>query len=122
MVGIVISRFEFERLAELFAGQVGIPRMAEARRQVFSRSSGFRLQANRRFQVLNGLVILRQRSVNQSQKLVDFKTIRCVGQKILKLSSCLGVFSAIVLRHRGLKLAVQLLRRVVLGYGKHPAG
>ena len=80
VIGVVILGFQFERLAKLFAGQPGLSRMEERRRKIFPRGSRSGLDANRLFQLFDGLFILTERGVNLSQQLMRRKALRRVGQ------------------------------------------
>jgi len=89
--------------------------MAEARGQILPRRRRLGLQLDRCIQVFYGFVILRERSLDQPQKLMDLKTVRGLRQEILELGGCLREPPSVVLRHRRLKLTVQLLLLAVLG-------
>src|SRR5579859_2933615 len=96
--------------------------MSETSRKISPGLSGVRLQMNSRLEMLDRFLVLRLRSVDQSQKLMELITIGRVWKKLFELSGRGCKSARIIVGNSRLKLPIQFLILIVFGQGKPYAG
>ena len=89
--------FQLQCLEELFSCQSGLARVKKAGSQVCSSDCRVGLQLDGCFEVLFCLRVLRERSVHESEKLVDLEAVWGIGKKAFQLVCCGRISPGIII-------------------------